>query len=244
MSNERRADGRTADELRKITVVKSPQKDPAGSVLIEWGLTKVLCSVTIEDKVPQWMANDPTGWITAEYNMLPGSSDRRIGRDRVRTTGRTHEIQRLIGRSIRASLDLKELGMRTVTIDCDVIQADGGTRVASITGAYLALRLALDTWKRKGSLRSIPSSKMVSAVSLGKVNGKVLLDLDYSEDVRAEVDANVVMNDQGQFIEIQGTAEKESFSRSEWNQMLELAEKGCRDAFEFQRAALKSWGLL
>ena len=233
---------RKADELRSIAVVRSPQRDPAGSVLIEWGNTKVLCAVNIEDKVPNWMLSqgEGGGWITAEYGMLPGCSDKRIQRDKIRSTGRTHEIQRLIGRSIRACMDMKTLGQRTVQIDCDVIQADGGTRVASITGSYLALRLALAKFFAKGK---IPQAEFISAVSVGRVNGEILLDLDYSEDVKAEVDANVVMNGRGQFIELQGTAEKGSFTRDEWNSLLDISVHGCRQLFELQKRVLKDWGL-
>lgn len=238
-----RVSGRAFDELRKIKVIPAIQKDPAGSVMIEWGHTRVICAVQIEDKVPHWMGSNPSGWITAEYGMLPGSSDKRIQRDKIRSTGRTHEIQRLIGRSIRAAVEMKDLGMRTVQIDCDVVQADGGTRVASITGAYLALRLALFRLKEKGALKTLPRTTLVSAVSLGKVQGQLILDLDYIEDVGAEVDANVVMNERSEFIEVQGTAEKGAFNRQEMDQMLELAKKGCSDLFALQKHYLKEWGI-
>jgi ribonuclease PH len=189
------------------------------------------------------MNGQNSGWITAEYGMLPGCSDKRIQRDKVRTTGRTHEIQRLIGRSIRASLDLKALGPRTVQIDCDVIQADGGTRVASITGSYLALRLALEKFSKRRPSFSIPPSLFIAALSLGKVDGEILLDLNYPEDVKAEVDANIVMNQKMEFVELQGTAEKGSFRKEEWSKMLELAEAGVKQLFELQRKTLSEWGL-
>jgi len=238
-----RPKGRKPNELRDIRVRPAVQKDPDGSVLIEWGNTHVICSVSIEDKIPNWMEKNGTGWITAEYGMLPGSSDRRIQRDKIRSTGRTHEIQRLIGRSIRACMDMRELGQRTVQIDCDVVQADGGTRVASITGAYLALRLAFKRAQERKVFREIPRSNLVGAVSLGTLKGEILLDLEYVEDVEAEVDANMVMDEKGRFIEIQGTAEKGTFSREDWNQYMELAAQGCEQIFDLQRRYLKDWGL-
>lgn len=238
-----RIDGRAPNQLRNIKVQPAVQRDPDGSVLIEWGQTKVLCSVIYEDKLPNWMQGEKSGWITAEYGMLPGSSDKRIHRDRIRSTGRTHEIQRLIGRSIRACMKMEDLGPRTITIDCDVIQADGGTRVASITGSYLAFRLALRKMVEDRVLRQIPPSDFVAAVSVGRVNGEILLDLNYPEDVKAEVDANVVMNSRGEFIEVQGTAEKGSFSRSELDQLLDSAASGCKELFELQQKYVKEWGL-
>jgi len=243
MQSKPRPKGRRPDELRKIEFIPSPQKAPDGSVLIKWGDTHVLCSVSIEDKVPNWMGSKPTGWITAEYGMLPGSSDKRIHRDKIRSTGRTHEIQRLIGRSLRACIDMKELGLRTITLDCDVVQADGGTRVAAITGSYVALRMALAKLREKGTFKHIPKTTMVSAVSLGRHHGGLILDLEYVEDVEAELDSNVVMNEHGEFIEIQGTAEKGTFKRAEWDELLSLAEKGCRDLFEIQRRTIQEWGL-
>ncbi|MDB5038555.1 MAG: ribonuclease [Bacteriovoracaceae bacterium] len=238
-----RIDGRKPEDLRELRIVRSPQKDPDGSVLIQWGNTHVLCSVNIEEKVPNWMNGQSSGWITAEYGMLPGSSDKRIQRDKIRTTGRTHEIQRLIGRSIRASLDLKTIGPRTIQIDCDVIQADGGTRVASITGSYLALRLALHELVKRKSIPQVPPTLLIGALSLGRVNGDILLDLNYPEDVKAEVDANLVMNEKMEFVEIQGTAEKGSFSRDEFTKMLDLANVGFAQIFEFQRKILRDWNL-
>lgn len=238
-----RRDGRLFDQLRSIKVTPNIQKDPDGSVLIEWGNTHVLCSVIVEDKIPHWMQGSTSGWITAEYGMLPGCSDKRIQRDKIRSTGRTHEIQRLIGRSLRASLNLSELGPRTVQIDCDVIQADGGTRVASITGAYLALRLALASAHKKGKLKSPVSTIPVAAVSLGKVSGNIILDLNYFEDVEAAVDANVVMNKKFELIEVQGTAEKGTFTRQELNELLTTAEKGLSSLFELQNRLASEWGV-
>lgn len=239
-----RKNGRQFNEIRKINVIKSPQRDPDGSVLIEWGNTKVICSVSIEDKIPNWMnSQNATGWVTAEYGMLPGSSDKRIHRDKIRSTGRTHEIQRLIGRSIRAAVDLKSLGNRTVQIDCDVIQADGGTRVAAITGSFLAFRLALEKIRQKTSGRFNPQTTLVAAVSVGRVGGQALLDLEYIEDVEAEVDANLVANEKMDLIEIQGTAEKGSFSRSQWDEMIDMGLAGCSQLFEIQRRYLKEWGI-
>ena len=238
-----RVDGRNNRDLRKIRVRPAIQKDSHGSVMIEWGYTHVLCSVNVEEKLPNWMQGSSSGWITAEYGMLPGSSDKRIQRDKVRSTGRTHEIQRLIGRSLRAALPLENLGPRTVQIDCDVIQADGGTRVASITGAYLALALALFRAKEKNILRHIPKTVPVAALSIGKVGGEILVDLNYPEDVKAEVDANIVMNAKNQLIEVQGTAEKGAFSRGEWNEMLDSAEGAFGEIFQIQRQYLKEWGL-
>lgn len=237
-----RRDGRTWDQLRKISFTQSPQKDPAGSVLIEWGHTKVICSASVEEKTPPWMNDKDGGWITAEYNMLPGSTDKRIHRDRARNTGRTHEIQRLIGRSLRAAIDLKKLGPRTLLFDCDVLQADGGTRVASITGAYLALRLALEHLVTEKRISQLPALNPVAAISLGRVKGQLLCDLDYVEDSQAELDANVVMNGSGQFIEVQATAEKGSFSKDEWAQMMSLAQDSCENLFQIQEEQLKAWG--
>lgn len=238
-----RIDGRQPNQLRNIQIHRGAQRDPDGSVLIEWGNTKVLCSVIYEDKLPNWMHGEKSGWITAEYGMLPGSSDKRIHRDRIRSTGRTHEIQRLIGRSIRACMKMEDLGPRTITIDCDVLQADGGTRVASITGSYLAFRLALKKMVENRVLKAIPPSDFVAAVSVGRVGGEILLDLNYPEDVKAEVDANVVMNSKGEFIEVQGTAEKGSFKRQELDQLMESATLGCQQLFEIQKKYISEWGL-
>lgn len=231
-----RADGRLPHQLRTIELIPDFQKDAYGSVLIKWGKTHVACSVMVDERVPKWMNGQPGGWITAEYGMLPASSGQRIDRDRVRSTGRTHEIQRLIGRSIRACTDLKRLGTRTFQIDCDVIQADGGTRVASICGAYLAFRLALRRVKFK---ETPPPIQHIAAVSIGKVQGQLLLDLDYSEDVQADVDANIVMNSASEFVELQGTAERGSFSVTEWAGLQTMAIEGIKSVFEIQESFLK-----
>jgi ribonuclease PH len=237
----KRIDGRQTDELRPIRITKGIQKDPHGSILIEWGDTKVICSVTVEEKVPPWLQNQNKGWITAEYNMLPGSSDQRIHRDKARSNGRTQEIQRLIGRSLRAAVELNQLGSRTFLFDCDVIQADGGTRVASITGSYLAFCLALEKLHRQGKLKKIPETKMIAAISIGKLHQSILCDLNYHEDVQADLDANVVMNDSGEFIELQGTAEKGSFTLQEWNALLEVAQGACQKIFQIQKDTLEAW---
>ncbi len=238
-----RVDGRSNHEIRNIRVRPAVQKDPHGSVLIEWGYTHVVCSVNVEERLPNWMQGSQSGWMAAEYGMLPGCSDKRIQRDKVRTTGRTHEIQRLIGRSLRAATPLETLGPRTIQIDCDVIQADGGTRVASITGAYLALVLALHRAREKGILRQIPKTTPVAALSVGKVAGELLVDLNYPEDSKAEVDANIVMSANQQLVEVQGTAEKGFFTRAEWNDMMDAAETAFKDIFQLQRTYLKEWGL-
>jgi len=240
-----RHDGRQFNELRPIRLIKSPQRDPAGSVLIEWGNTKVICSASLEEKTPPWMSqSDGRGWITAEYSMLPGSSDRRIHRDRARNNGRTHEIQRLIGRSLRTCVDLRSIGPRTLYFDCDVIQADGGTRVASITGSYLALCIALKKMLDRKLIKTMPKITQIAAVSTGKIGGEILTDLDYKEDSSAEVDANVVMNENLEFIELQGTAEKASFSKKELDQVLEHATQACERIFQIQNQTLKEWEVL
>lgn len=203
----------------------------------------MLCSASVEERVPPWMKDNQGGWITAEYNMLPGSTDRRMHRDRARNNGRTHEIQRLIGRSLRAALDLKALGPRTITLDCDVLQADGGTRVASITGAYLALRLALESLLTAKRIKRLPELCPVAAISVGKVNSEILVDLDFSEDSQADLDANIVMNANQCFIELQSTAEKGSFTRQEWDQLLDAASAACQKVFEIQNVQLNEWGL-
>lgn len=236
-----RTDGRQNSELRPIRFDKSPQKDPAGSCLISWGETKVICSASIEEKVPKWMTDKSTGWITAEYCMLPGSSDRRIHRDRARNTGRTHEIQRLIGRSLRSSVNLKKMGPRTMILDCDVIQADGGTRVASITGSYIAMRMAFHKLLSEGLIPATPPLLQVAAISVGKVNGEIFVDLNFPEDSSAEVDANIVMNERGEFVELQSTAEKGSFSKDEWSELLDSGVKACEEIFQIQNRILKEW---
>jgi len=228
----KRNDGRENSDIRNVEFVLNAQKDPSGSVLIRWGNTHVLCSVTVEEKAPHWLQGQGQGWITAEYGMLPGSSDKRISRDRSRNNGRTHEIQRLIGRSLRNAIDLKILGERTVSIDCDVLQADGGTRVASIVGASVALQLAA----KKIGLRVRP--KLVSAVSLGLIKGEILVDLAYTEDAAAEVDSNVVILESGELCEVQATAEKGTFSVEQWQSMLGQAQKACQQIIQIQKQIL------
>jgi ribonuclease PH len=235
-----RADGRAADELRPITITVDYLRHAEGSALIECGDTRVLCAVSIEEKVPPWLVGRGQGWLTAEYAMLPRAGDTRSKRESVsgKQGGRTHEIQRLIGRSLRAALDLRAMGERTITIDCDVLQSDGGTRTASITGAWVALARACAALQARGALASNPIRAGVAAISAGIVDGVALLDLNYGEDSHAEVDANVVMTDQGDFIEVQGTAEGKPYSRAQLDTLLALAGNGIRDLIALQRAHL------
>src|SRR5271154_7328146 len=233
-----RRDGRAIGELRPVSIVRDYTEFAAGSVLAVMGKTKVLCTASIEDDTPRWMRGSGKGWVTAEYSLLPGSSPERVSREAARghQSGRTHEIQRLIGRSLRAVCDMGALGERQVILDCDVLQADGGTRTASITGAYLALH---DACSRLLELKAIPRHPLgnhLAAVSVGIVDGTCLLDLDYSEDSRAEVDMNVVMTGDGRFVEVQGTAEGMAFTRGELDQLVGLAEKGIAVLLEAQRA--------
>ncbi|MCX7988895.1 MAG: ribonuclease PH [Thermodesulfovibrio sp.] len=226
-----RPDGRKNDELRPIKVEKNFIKNADGSVLIELGHTRVICTASIENKVPPFLKDQKKGWITAEYGMLPRSTPIRMLRESTagRVGGRTHEIQRLIGRSLRAVIDLEKLGERTIWIDCDVIEADGGTRTASITGGYLALREAIKRGMDTGMIASNPIKDNVAAISVGIVLGEPRLDLCYAEDSQAEVDMNVVMTGSGKFIEIQGTAEMLPFSKENLFQLLSLAEKGIKE---------------
>ena len=237
-----RTDGRKPRQLRPLTITPGYLKTADGSVLIEVGDTKVICTAKLEDRVPQFMRNSGKGWITAEYGMLPGSSQVRIGREasRGKVGGRTHEIQRLVGRSLRAIADLKRLGERTIWIDCDVIQADGGTRTASITGAYVALREAVAAWLTKGILVGDPIKDSVAAVSVGIIDGKVLLDLSYEEDSRADVDMNFVMTGSGKFVEVQGTAESAPFTGKQMERMTEIAQEGIRELLKAQKKVLSS----
>jgi ribonuclease PH len=237
-----RADGRKPTQLRPLTITPNYVKTADGSVLIEMGDTKVICTAKLEERVPPFLRNSGKGWITAEYGMLPGSSEQRIGREssRGKVGGRTHEIQRLIGRSLRAIADLKSLGERTVWIDCDVIQADGGTRTASITGAYIALVEAARKWRERGLLTVEPVKDSVAAVSIGIVDGKILLDLCYIEDSKADVDMNFVMTGAGKFIEVQGTAESAPFTRKQMERMAEIAQQGIKELLKAQKAVLKS----
>jgi len=232
-----RADGRKARELRPVVIVPGYIKHADGSVLIEVGDTRVICTAKLENRVPGFLRNSGKGWITAEYGMLPSSSQVRIPREaaRGRIGGRTQEIQRLIGRSLRAIADLECLGEKTVWIDCDVIQADGGTRTASITGAYVALVEASGRWTKAGVIQRDLVRDSVAAVSVGMVDGKVLLDLTYEEDSQAEVDMNFVMTGSGKFVEVQGTAESAPFTKKRLDRMAEVAERGIREIVKIQK---------
>jgi len=235
-----RLDGRKNTELRPLRITPSYIKTADGSVLIEVGNTRVICTAKLEERVPPFLRNTGKGWITAEYGMLPGSSQIRIGREsaRGRIGGRTHEIQRLIGRSLRAIAALQDFGERTVWIDCDVIQADGGTRTASITGAYVALAEAVRGWIDRGIVNADPIRDAVAAVSVGIVDGKAMLDLSYEEDSQAHVDMNFVMTGGGKFVEVQGTAEGVPFTKAQMERMTELAQKGIRELLKAQKNIL------
>lgn len=225
-----RNNNRKNDELREIKITKNFIMHPEGSVLIEFGNTKVICNATVEEKVPPFLKGSGSGWVTAEYSMIPRATNVRTQREvnKGKPTGRTMEIQRLIGRSLRSAVDLKKLGERTIIVDCDVIQADGGTRTASITGGYLALETAVEQLINSGLLSQNPVIAKVAAISVGKVKGEILLDLEYSEDSLAEVDMNIVMNSKNEFIEIQGTGEEATFSYDELIKFIEAAKKGIR----------------
>jgi ribonuclease PH len=240
-----RTDGRAADELRPVRITTDVLPYAEGSALIEMGNTRVICTASVEDRVPPFLRNKGTGWITAEYAMLPRATTQRTARETGRggPSGRTHEIQRLIGRSIRAITDMTALGERTITLDCDVMQADGGTRTAAITGAYVALELACRKLLKLGVIRRSPVLDQVAAVSVGIVGGTPLLDLKYDEDSRAEVDMNVVCTGDGRFIEVQGTAEREPFSRSQMDELLLLADKGIRELLRAQKEAITAASL-
>jgi ribonuclease PH len=235
-----RPDGRGRDELRPVKVTTSYLKHAEGSCLIELGDTRVVCAASLEEKVPPFLKGKGEGWVTAEYGMLPRATTTRSQREvsRGAPSGRTHEIQRLIGRSLRAVVDLKALGERTVWVDCDVIQADGGTRCASITGAFVALVDALRRLRKQGTLAALPVRDFVAAVSVGRVRDAILLDLNYEEDSTAHVDMNVVKTGDGRFVEVQGTAEGQPFSEDEMRQLLATADKGIRELVAIQRRAL------
>ncbi len=234
-----RNDGRQPNQPRAISLTNNYTMHAEGSVLIETGNTKVICTASVEEAVPSFLKGKGTGWLSAEYSMLPRSTSTRVRRERGKVGGRTQEIQRLIGRSLRSVIDLSALGERTIWIDCDVIQADGGTRTASISGAYVATILALRNINKKEKVFDIfPVQHQVAAISLGIINDEVLLDLDYSEDYNADVDMNVIMSDSGSIIEVQGTAEKKPFSREQMNEMLDLAEKGLQVHFAKQLQSL------
>lgn len=235
-----RDSGRMNDKIRELKISKSFLKYPEGSVLVEMGETKVICGVSVEEKVPPFLKNSGKGWLTAEYSMLPRSTHTRSMRESVsgRVGGRTHEIQRLIGRALRAVMNLDIIGERTLWVDCDVIQADGGTRTASITGGYVALVDALWSMKKRGMIQKIPLRDSVAAISVGLVRGEILLDLSYEEDSKAEVDMNFVMTGKGQLIEVQGTAEKTPFSKEQLDVMYQYAHKGIVEITRQQKIAL------
>jgi ribonuclease PH len=235
-----RKDGREPDELRPVLFVRDFTEFATGAVLVDFGRTRVLCTASLEDRVPPWLRGTGRGWVTAEYSMLPGSTVERSDREaaRGRQSGRTQEIQRLIGRSLRAVTDLEMIAELQITVDCDVLQADGGTRTAAICGGYVALHDAFSRMVAAGTIAAHPINDACAAVSVGVVDALPHLDLDYSEDVRAEVDMNVVMTGAGKFIEVQGTAEGNPFTRSELDELLALAEKGITEIFELQRATL------
>jgi ribonuclease PH len=244
MTDTTRSDGRSLDELREITIERGWSKQAEGSALISFGNTRVLCTASFTNGVPRWLAGKGKGWVTAEYSMLPRSTDSRMDRESVKGKigGRTHEISRLIGRSLRAVIDMKALGENTIVLDCDVLQADGGTRTAAITGAYVALVDAIE-WGREHKFiaqKSVPIIDSVAAVSVGIIDGEPMLDLAYVEDVRAETDMNVVVTGRGLFVEVQGTAEGAPFDRVELNKLLDLALGGAVSLTEFQKAALAS----
>jgi ribonuclease PH len=237
----KRSDGRGPHALRPVKITRNYLKHAEGSALIEMGDTKVICSASVEERVPQFLRNTGKGWITAEYSMLPRSTHTRTSRDSLkgRGDGRSFEIQRLIGRSLRSVTDLRSFGERTIWIDCDVIQADGGTRAASITGAYVALVDAFQKMMRNGTIKKIPVKDSVAAVSVGKVEGKALLDLNYEEDSKAEVDMNVVMTGNGKFVEVQGTAEEAVFTKREMDELTNIAQKGIKELTQIQKKSLE-----
>ena len=232
-----RQDGRGLDKIRKVQINRNYIKYAEGSCLIELGNTRVICTASIEESVPPFLKGTGTGWVTAEYGMLPRSCQTRIKRGK--DSGRVYEIQRLVGRSLRAICDMKPIGERTIWIDCDVIQADGGTRTASITGSFFALADALNKLKKGGLLNKIPVKDFVAATSVGMVNGDLLLDLTYEEDSKAEVDMNIVMTGAGEFVEIQGTAERKTFNKDQADKLLTLAKKGITELIDIQRNLLK-----
>lgn len=232
---------RKPDQMRDVKITTGFIEYAEGSCLFELGGTKVICNATVEEGVPRFLRGQGQGWVTSEYSMLPRSGKTRMIREssRGRKKGRTHEIQRLIGRSLRNAVDLSAIGERTIWLDCDVLQADGGTRCASVTGSFVALALALESLKKENLVKTLPLKHSVAAVSVGTLSGQAFLDLDYELDSRADVDMNVVMTDEGRFIEVQGTAEGESFTRSEMDFMLKLARKGIEELFKVQKKALK-----
>ena len=233
-----RPDGRAATQMRPLKITRNYLKHAEGSVLIEAGDTRIICSASVEEKVPPFLKDKGEGWITAEYSMLPRSVQTRILRDRVRMAGRSYEIQRLIGRALRSCINLKLIGERSIIIDCDVVQADGGTRTMSINGAFIALADALTKMKKSGIINEIPLEGFVGAISVGKLDDALVLDLNYEEDSQADVDMNIVMNDKGEYIEVQGTSEGKTFKREEMDKLLDLAQKGIQDIIAIQKRLL------
>jgi len=240
----KRSDGRGVDALRPVKITRNYLKYAEGSVLIEMGNTKVICTASVEERVPPFLRNTGKGWVTAEYSMLPRSTHTRTARDSStgRGSGRALEIQRLIGRSLRSVTDLNGFGERTIWVDCDVIQADGGTRTASITGSYVALVDAFRKMIKNGVIEEIPIKDSVAAISVGKVEGGLLLDLNYEEDFKAEVDMNVVMTGNGKFVEIQGTGEEAVFTKKEMDELIKTAQKGIRELTKIQRKTIEGKG--
>jgi ribonuclease PH len=241
-SSVKRSDGRGPKALRQVKITGNYLKHAEGSVLIELGDTKVICSASVEERVPPFLRNTGKGWVTAEYSMLPRSTNTRTPRERGGGNGRTFEIQRLIGRSLRSVTDLNAFGEKTIWIDCDVIQADGGTRTASITGAYVALVDAFGKMVENGMIETIPVKDSVAAISVGKVEGEVLLDLNYEEDSKAQVDMNVVMTGSGKFVEIQGTAEGDAFTKKEMDGLIKVAQNGIKILTRIQKKSLHGKG--
>ena len=239
-----RSDGRRPSDLRPVKIITGYLPHAEGSVLIDMGNTSVLCAVTMEDRVPRFAIGSGSGWITAEYGMLPRSTNTRTPRDKSAGSGRTAEIQRLIGRSLRSVAQMDLLGERTFVVDCDVIKADGGTRTAAITGSYVALAIALDKLVQAGKLRAVPLNCAVAAVSAGVMDGVALLDLNYEEDYGAALDFNVVMTETGEFVELQGTGESHPFTRGEMDEIVDLCTGGIRRLFDFQRSALADAGVV
>jgi len=233
-----RVDGRSNDQLRKISIEKNFTKHAEGSVLVSFGDTKVICTASVDEKVPPFLRGKGEGWVTAEYAMLPRATNTRVERDRKNVSGRTIEIQRLIGRALRAAVDFKKLGERSILIDCDVIQADGGTRTAAITGAFVALRMAVNKLMAENKLTVDPIIESVAAVSVGIIDGEQMLDLAYVEDSKAEVDMNIIMTASCKIVEIQGTAEHKTFERSQLNELIDLGEKGIKELIVAQNTAL------
>lgn len=239
-----RENQREKNELRPVKMNTAFTQNPTGSVLYESGNTIVFCTAMVEEKVPPFLKGSGKGWVTAEYSLLPASTDTRTSREssRGKVTGRTSEIQRLIGRSLRAVMDMKMLGERTVWIDCDVLQADGGTRTAAITGGFVVMYIALQKLKDQGLIKEIPVTDYLAAISVGVLDGELYLDLDYKEDFAADVDMNIVMTASGEFIEVQGTAEEKPFSKNEFQGLLELAEKGIMELIEKQKEVINNAG--